>query len=983
MTYSSLTVKLPIVVFVSVMTVLAGHTAFLFADQRTSLTKQAAAAIEGATYRAANRVDQWISQTEASLKMQAKSQNVKDSLHQFGLLFQAMGENAETYLQTTYVQGNPYSGAARDDFVNPMDRTAYSITHAKLHDHFRILRRDKGLEDVYLFDSLGNVIYSVAKESDLGQSALSGRLSETGLAKAYARALSAPADSVAFEDFAPYALVGNALSSFIAISITDDQGKRTGVIAFRLSPAPLATVLRGDERDASTYEISMIGADGAFRVADRTHSPGQMAPPSPQIEAATSGQTGLMIDAIHNTAEPVIAAFHPVTALATGWSVITLAGRDTMLASVGTTIQNFIFTMAIGGLLIACLGLLLGRWIARPISQLSLGMRAIAQGEQVEILHRSRKDELGDIARGIEQFRMDQEAATLGRMEMLFKGKAFNRTATAMMIADTEGKLLFVNDAAFAMFRQNLDAFRERFAGFDPETLIGTNISIFHRDHSRNMTMLQDPANRQMEADIAIGAEIFALQISAVEEDGAGRIGYVVSWEAVREQRRTSSIIAGIDATQVIVEITPDGIIHDMNAFGQKLYEYDGHPEALIGQPLSILFAEGDAAANGVLQRVLAQGSLVELHHRKTRTGKEMWVLCNLKGIRNRAGKIVSIVGICTDQTEAVLTRNHQQQTAREQAAEQQGVVDALGKALAGLSQGDMTARITATFPHQYQLLKDNYNEALGNLNATLRQVARVSDTILSGANVIADSASELSQRTESQAATLEETAAALDVLTNNVRTTTSGTNSAGSMVTAAHDEAHKNATIVRQAIDAMMAIEASSQQISTIISVIDDIAFQTNLLALNAGVEAARAGDAGRGFAVVAAEVRALAQRSSVAASEIKDLISQSERQVASGATIVSKSGEVISAIVADMAEINSIVAAIAQSTQEQSSGLTEINSGMTLLDRVTQQNAAMVDQSTAQGTQLKTEATALSDLLRGFNLSVDAGHALRVNAA
>ncbi len=196
------------------------------------------------------------------------------------------------------------------------------------------------------------------------------------------------------------------------------------------------------------------------------------------------------------------------------------------------------------------------------------------------------------------------------------------------------------------------------------------------------------------------------------------------------------------------------------------------------------------------------------------------------------------------------------------------------------------------------------------------------------------------------------------------------GTSHARQVVAAADEDAKQSAVVVRQAVDAMSAIAKSSQQISQIIGVIDEIAFQTNLLALNAGVEAARAGDAGRGFAVVASEVRALAQRSAEAAKEIKALISDSAGQVDVGVKLVAETGRSLERIMAQVTEINAVVGDIAAGAHEQSTALQEINSAIEQMNLVTQQNAAMVEQSTAAGHSLSQEASKLSQLIGQFQV-------------
>jgi methyl-accepting chemotaxis protein len=227
-----------------------------------------------------------------------------------------------------------------------------------------------------------------------------------------------------------------------------------------------------------------------------------------------------------------------------------------------------------------------------------------------------------------------------------------------------------------------------------------------------------------------------------------------------------------------------------------------------------------------------------------------------------------------------------------------------------------------------------------------------------------------LARRTEQQAASLEQTAATLTEITEAVKKSAEGASHARQVVTAADADAKQSAVVVRQAVEAMGAIAKSSQQISQIISVIDEIAFQTNLLALNAGVEAARAGEAGRGFAVVASEVRALAQRSAGAAKEIKALISDSAGQVDEGVKLVAETGRSLERIMGQVTDINAVVGDIAAGAHEQSTALQEINGAIDQMNLVTQQNAAMVEESTAAGHSLSLETTRLSQLISQFQV-------------
>ncbi|MBE7209758.1 MAG: methyl-accepting chemotaxis protein, partial [Gluconacetobacter diazotrophicus] len=291
--------------------------------------------------------------------------------------------------------------------------------------------------------------------------------------------------------------------------------------------------------------------------------------------------------------------------------------------------------------------------------------------------------------------------------------------------------------------------------------------------------------------------------------------------------------------------------------------------------------------------------------------------------------------------------REEREAAAARQAAEQAQAMRSVGGELERLAAGDLTARLGEDVGLEYETLRRNFNTAVERLRGSLEAVATNISGIHGGTNEIARATEDLSRRTEQQAASLEQTAAAMDEITATVRKTADGAEHARDVVGRAKQDAERSGVVVRDAVAAMGGIERSSRQIGQIIGVIDEIAFQTNLLALNAGVEAARAGEAGRGFAVVASEVRALAQRSADAAREIKGLVSTSGKQVEDGVKLVDQAGVALERIVAQVAEINGAVTEIAASAQEQATGLAEVNTAVNQMDQVTQQNAAMVEET------------------------------------
>ncbi|WP_292940320.1 methyl-accepting chemotaxis protein [Novosphingobium sp.] len=304
----------------------------------------------------------------------------------------------------------------------------------------------------------------------------------------------------------------------------------------------------------------------------------------------------------------------------------------------------------------------------------------------------------------------------------------------------------------------------------------------------------------------------------------------------------------------------------------------------------------------------------------------------------------------------------------RKASAEQAQVVSALSAGLARLAAKDLEHQLDEPFPPAYEMLRKNYNAAVASLAEALRIVRIGTASVQGSISEIGAAAHDLALRNEAQAARIAETARAMDAVTGIVNETANGAQAVSQTITHADREAGEGGEVVRRAIEAMAAIEHSAQEIGQIISVIDGIAFQTNLLALNAGVEAARAGEAGKGFAVVATEVRALAQRSADAAQSIKALITTSGEQVGTGVELVRESGTRLEAIVRRIGEISALTGSIAGSASRQAVNLTQINGAMREMDRMTQQNAAMVEESSAATRSLAAEAVRLNELVASF---------------
>ncbi len=341
---------------------------------------------------------------------------------------------------------------------------------------------------------------------------------------------------------------------------------------------------------------------------------------------------------------------------------------------------------------------------------------------------------------------------------------------------------------------------------------------------------------------------------------------------------------------------------------------------------------------------------------------------------QHRGDELGRLAAAVEEFVEAMRANAELEGKSRAAAREQAEVVQELANALNNLASGNLSYRITKNMSEQYVGLRSDFNQTAETLDDVIGRVLSTVDNIERQTSDMAVGTDNLSRRTENQAATLEETAAALDNITSSVKTATEQTREVEATIANTTAEVQRSGDIVKRTVAAMQEINEASDKISEINSVIDDISFQTNLLALNAGVEAARAGEFGRGFAVVASEVRSLALKSANSANEIRGLIQSSSEKVKIGVDLVDAAGASLEEIIGKIQSVSDLVSQIAASSGEQAVTISEINSGMTELDRVTQQNASMVLKSSEQGRTLQQAASELARLVAQFKPSAKA---------
>jgi methyl-accepting chemotaxis protein len=349
-----------------------------------------------------------------------------------------------------------------------------------------------------------------------------------------------------------------------------------------------------------------------------------------------------------------------------------------------------------------------------------------------------------------------------------------------------------------------------------------------------------------------------------------------------------------------------------------------------------------------------------------TRSGGYRWYRAT-GGCRHSAdGRTIRTCGSLSDiHDQKIMSLN-----AERSAAEDKATTNALGAGLKALANGDLSFRITADFPERYQALKVSFNESTASLARAMQGFKDAAADVTHGAGEIEQGNQNLSERTELQASSLEETASSMEEMTTTVRQNAGNASQANQLALAARGQADTGVAVVANAIKAMNEINESSKKIGDIIGVVEELAFQTNLLALNAAVEAARAGDQGRGFSVVAGEVRNLAGRSATAAREIKGLIRDSMHKVEEGSALVSESGQTLEHIVTSVKKAGEIIAELAARSQEQLSGIEQVNRAVVQLDQMTQQNAALAEEASAASKSMASRSQAMSEMLERYQL-------------
>ncbi len=667
--------------------------------------------------------------------------------------------------------------------------------------------------------------------------------------------------------------------------------------------------------------------------------------------------------------------------------------------------RNFYGLLSIGiSLLAVFFALIITKGIIGPILVTKETLNKLSAGDiKCEVPNSNSTDEVGSMVSSL----VDLKDSVMRNIRLQ---SALESVSSGVMMADAENIITYMNPSAVEIFRNAQDAIRKGIPKFDADKIIGSHIDTFHTS-SKNAVV--NGLQSKHDASLSVGDSEFTFTANPVLAEDGTRLGTVVEWQDVTEKlahereadqvaNENQRIKIALDnaGTNVMVADKDLNIVYMNNILQKMLHEAEAelrkalpnfNASQLIGTNIDI-FHKNPAHQRGMIENMTTTvdsnikvgkfdfnlivnpvmsddgerlGTVVEW---KDMT-QELSVEAEIDEVVNAAAagdfkKRVSTEGKCGFMLS--LANNINRIGENTQAA-----TDDLARVLAELAKGNLTEEITADYEGTFELLKDSSNQTAEQLTNIVSQVSQSAAEVASASAELSTGSNDLSQRTESQASALEETAASMEELAVTVKQNADNANNANNLANKSRDMAVNGGDVAKNAVKAMGEIEESSQKVSDIIGVIDDLAFQTNLLSLNAAVEAARAGEAGKGFAVVAEEVRTLAQRSAQASSEIKSLITSSNSQVKSGVELVNNAGKALGEIMESISQVAEIVSEIATASSEQAQGIDEVNVAIAEMDDMTQQNSALVEESTAAARVLERQAGEMQRLMSYFKIN------------
>lgn len=596
---------------------------------------------------------------------------------------------------------------------------------------------------------------------------------------------------------------------------------------------------------------------------------------------------------------------------------------------------------------------------------------------------------------------------------------ALDNSSLAVTISNENNLLIYMNKASVQLFKGMSDEIAKYSPGFAVEKMLGTRLALYMQNEAEKL-LFAEPLKENKFLSIVMAGRHLSLVLMPVYDESGLYLGRMCQWtdrtsEVFAEQKVAELInktVAGDLKQRIDASILPAGFLQDISQGINQLLE------AVIN-PLNMAADYVDNLSKGVIPNEITtqyQGDFNIIKNNLNACGAAIKALVADGNLLAQAAE----AGNLNARADAAKHLGEYRKVIEGLNATLDAIVKPLNMAATSverIARGDIPAVITDAYNGDFNNIKDNLNTCITAINALVgdaqmlanaarkgevsvradasahegdfqKIVAGVNETlemivgpistvktsvetINTAAKEIAQGNADLSRRTEEQAASLEKTAASMEELSSTVKQNADNAKQANQLASAASDVAVKGGQDVQEVVSTMSAINESAKKIENIISVIDGIAFQTNILALNAAVEAARAGEQGRGFAVVAGEVRNLAQRSASAAKEIKELINDSVNKTAEGTDQVKNAGKTMEEIVNSVKHVTDIIAEISAASQEQSTGIEQVNEAIMMMDDVTQQNTALVEEAAAAAESLQEQADELMNAVSVFKLA------------
>lgn len=911
----------------------------------------------------------------------------------------------EQDLQKLYIEDNPNGVGQKHKLNQPKnDKTAYGLMHKAYHPWFREFAIAKGYYDLFLIDAEGNVVYSVFKESDFATNVLVGKWRDTDLAAAYRAGMLLEEGQQEFFDFKPYRPSNGDAASFLSEPIVVDDVTR-GVLVVQIHVDHINEVLGERLGLGQTGETILVGEDRLVRnqspLTD-TNTVLKRTVKGKAVKNALNGKKGILQQEFEGVERYV--GYAPFNFLGSKFALIVTQNSDEVFASFNNIRDTMLLGLLVIVICVVIVGMLVGKSISKPISRLSELVGELATGKAKKVEMQDRGDELGEMARSLNQIYMMSVENTRIRA-------ALDNASTNIMVADADRRVIYMNTAVLEMMRKAEADIRTAIPHFSADKILGESIDVYHKV-PQNQAAILDRLTGLHKTSMTMGKRTFDLTAAPVKDDEGTRLGSVVEWADITdrlarenkekriaqenyrirvalENANTNIMVANADNDVIFVNRAIKGMMATAEADVQKsipgfsaskmlsgsIDRFHKAPDHQINMLATLKKAHPfhlklgmrsfDCVANPIIDdNDVRLGSVIEWMD----VTKELMVQDEVDNVVQAVMKGDFSQNISLDGKDgfmAGLARsiNDLKDTVNDVFVE-------VENSMSSLSKGDLKYQIDKDYEGRFESLKEDTNKTSLRLKQIVGDILIASNEIASASTEIASGSIDLSQRTENQASSLEETAASMEEMSTTVKQNADNAQQANNLAIKARDIAEGGGGVVEQAVTAMSSIEESSQKVSDIIGVIDEIAFQTNLLALNAAVEAARAGDAGKGFAVVASEVRTLAQRSGEAAKDIKSLILDSNSQVRDGVKLVGQTGNSLGNIVESIKRVADIVSEIAAASQEQASGVGQINDAITQMDEMTQQNAALVEESSASARSLEEQSEMMMRLMAFFDI-------------